>query len=70
MAFWLDAKIAALTLVSFARGGYIPLRWLLPPEKYGERRSRARREEIRTEAAPVEQSQPADAVVAPRHARS
>ena len=39
---WLDQRILALTALSFARGGYIPLKWLLPPEKYGERRARPR----------------------------
>ncbi|MFI5184318.1 MAG: sugar transferase [Vicinamibacteria bacterium] len=42
VSLWLDLKIMALTLLSFARGGAIPLSWLLPPEKYGERRSKAR----------------------------
>jgi lipopolysaccharide/colanic/teichoic acid biosynthesis glycosyltransferase len=43
MSLWLDLKIMALTFLSFARGGAIPLSWLLAPQKYGERRSRARR---------------------------
>ena len=43
MSLWLDLKIMALTFLSFARGGAIPLSWLLAPEKYGERRARARR---------------------------
>ena len=43
LSLWLDIKIMALTPLSFVRSGYIPLRWLLAPEKYGERRS-ARRE--------------------------
>jgi lipopolysaccharide/colanic/teichoic acid biosynthesis glycosyltransferase len=42
VSLWLDFKIMALTLLSFARGGAIPLSWLLPPDKYGERRSKAR----------------------------
>jgi lipopolysaccharide/colanic/teichoic acid biosynthesis glycosyltransferase len=42
MSLWLDLKIVALTFVSVARGGCIPLSWLLRPEKYGERRARAR----------------------------
>jgi lipopolysaccharide/colanic/teichoic acid biosynthesis glycosyltransferase len=43
LSVWLDLKILALTPLSFMRSGYIPLRWLLAPKKYGERRS-ARRE--------------------------
>ena len=39
---WLDLRILALTALSFSRGGYIPLKWLLPAEKYGERRARPR----------------------------
>jgi lipopolysaccharide/colanic/teichoic acid biosynthesis glycosyltransferase len=39
---WLDLKILAVTVLSFARGGAIPLSWLLPPWTYGERRSRPR----------------------------
>jgi lipopolysaccharide/colanic/teichoic acid biosynthesis glycosyltransferase/carbonic anhydrase/acetyltransferase-like protein (isoleucine patch superfamily) len=62
---WLDLRILALTLLSFSRGGYIPLGWLLPPEKYGERRTSTRpvgrraeaagrrREDTRRNAAPV-----------------
>jgi lipopolysaccharide/colanic/teichoic acid biosynthesis glycosyltransferase len=42
LSFWLDLKIMALTPLSFTRSGYIPLRWLLAPEKYGERRSASR----------------------------
>jgi lipopolysaccharide/colanic/teichoic acid biosynthesis glycosyltransferase len=42
LSLWLDLKIMALTLLSFARGGAIPLSWLLAPEKYGERRARRR----------------------------
>jgi lipopolysaccharide/colanic/teichoic acid biosynthesis glycosyltransferase len=43
MSFWLDLKIIALTLLSFARGGNIPLSWLLAPQKYGERRTTSRK---------------------------
>ena len=43
LSFWLDTKILALTPLSFLRSGYIPLRWLLAPSQYGERRA-ARRE--------------------------
>jgi lipopolysaccharide/colanic/teichoic acid biosynthesis glycosyltransferase len=42
MSPWLDMKIIAVTFLSLARGGAIPLSWLLPPGRYGERRSRAR----------------------------
>jgi lipopolysaccharide/colanic/teichoic acid biosynthesis glycosyltransferase len=42
VSLWLDLKIMALTLLSFARGGAIPLSWLLAPETYGERRSKTR----------------------------
>jgi len=42
LSFWLDLKILALTPLSFLRGGYIPLGWLLAPEQYGERRSAKR----------------------------
>jgi lipopolysaccharide/colanic/teichoic acid biosynthesis glycosyltransferase len=45
MSFWLDLKILVLTPLSFLKSGYIPLHWLLPPEKYGERRS-ARRDDV------------------------
>ena len=45
VSFWLDLKIMALTPPSFTRSGYIPLRWLLAPEKYGERRSGRRQAE-------------------------
>ena len=38
----LDLKILALTLVSFTKGGYIPVSWLLAPEAYGERRTARR----------------------------
>jgi lipopolysaccharide/colanic/teichoic acid biosynthesis glycosyltransferase len=49
LSLWLDIKILALTFLSFARGGGIPLSWLLAPEEYGERRSAVRR----AEAAPA-----------------
>jgi lipopolysaccharide/colanic/teichoic acid biosynthesis glycosyltransferase len=42
MSLWLDLKILALTPLSFLKSGYIPLRWLLPPQKYGERRAARR----------------------------
>jgi len=42
VSLWLDLEIMALTFLSFARGGAIPLSWLLAPEKYGERRARRR----------------------------
>jgi lipopolysaccharide/colanic/teichoic acid biosynthesis glycosyltransferase len=42
VSLWLDLKIIAVTVLSFARGGAIPLSWLLRPEAYGERRSRPR----------------------------
>ena len=48
MSLWLDVKIAALTFLSFAKGGYIPLSWLLPPEKYGERRAKVREHQLPT----------------------
>jgi lipopolysaccharide/colanic/teichoic acid biosynthesis glycosyltransferase len=48
VSFWLDLKIVALTFVSFARGGCIPLSWLLPPQAYGERRSTRRQPERRS----------------------
>jgi lipopolysaccharide/colanic/teichoic acid biosynthesis glycosyltransferase/carbonic anhydrase/acetyltransferase-like protein (isoleucine patch superfamily) len=38
----LDLKIIALTVLSFAKGGSIPIAWLLAPEAYGERRSARR----------------------------
>ena len=69
MSFWLDAKIAALTLLSFAKGGYIPLSWLLPPEKYGERRSRKRQAEDALGAASNAEGEEAVSVPAPRQAR-
>ncbi len=52
MSPWLDLKILALTFVSFARGGYVPLRWLLPPEAYGERRTASRSYESRPASRP------------------
>jgi lipopolysaccharide/colanic/teichoic acid biosynthesis glycosyltransferase len=39
---WLDIKIVLATFASLARGGHVPLSWLLPPEKYGERRAAGR----------------------------
>ena len=39
MSLLLDLKIMFLTLVAFAKGGYIPLSWLLSPRQYGERRT-------------------------------
>ena len=45
LSLWLDIKILALTPLSFVRSGYIPLRWLLAPETYGERRSARRTDE-------------------------
>jgi lipopolysaccharide/colanic/teichoic acid biosynthesis glycosyltransferase len=45
LSLWLDIKILALTPLSFVRSGYIPLRWLLAPHKYGERRSARRADE-------------------------
>jgi glycine/D-amino acid oxidase-like deaminating enzyme len=68
MSLWLDVKIAALTIVSFARGGYIPLSWLLPPEKYGERRSKARQAESTVELtsnAQPDETAPASAPTGP-----
>ena len=54
MSLWLDLKILALTPLSFLRSGYIPLRWLLAPHKYGERRSGRRFSETVSSAAPDE----------------
>jgi lipopolysaccharide/colanic/teichoic acid biosynthesis glycosyltransferase len=66
MSLRLDVKIAALTFLSFARGGYIPLSWLLPPEKYGERRSKARQ----ADTAPAIADETVEGTVsAPRQAR-
>jgi lipopolysaccharide/colanic/teichoic acid biosynthesis glycosyltransferase len=45
LSLWLDLEILALTPLSFMRSGYIPLRWLLAPDKYGERRSARRKAE-------------------------
>ena len=42
LSLGLDLKILALTPLSFVRSGYIPLRWLLSPAIYGERRSARR----------------------------
>jgi lipopolysaccharide/colanic/teichoic acid biosynthesis glycosyltransferase len=50
MSLWLDIKILALTLLSLTRRGYVPLSWVLPREKYGERRSAPR--PVGGEAAP------------------
>jgi lipopolysaccharide/colanic/teichoic acid biosynthesis glycosyltransferase len=46
LSFWLDLKVMALTPMSFIRGGYIPLSWLLSPEKYGERRTTRREADV------------------------
>ena len=70
MSFWLDVKIAALTFLSVARGGSIPLSWLLRPEKYGERRAKARAAESVVEVPSADQPEAGEAVTAPRHARS
>jgi lipopolysaccharide/colanic/teichoic acid biosynthesis glycosyltransferase len=51
LSLLLDLKIIALTLLSFTRGGYIPLSWLLPPQAYGERRSATRATERETPSA-------------------
>jgi len=53
VSLWLDLKILALTLASFVRGGYVPLRWVLPPEAYGERRTAARLESERPVRTPT-----------------
>ena len=45
LSLWLDIKVLIATLVAPARGGTIPLSWLLPPEKYGERRALRRSHE-------------------------
>jgi lipopolysaccharide/colanic/teichoic acid biosynthesis glycosyltransferase len=42
MSLVLDLKIAVLTVAAFVKGGYIPLRWLLSPRQYGERRTAPR----------------------------
>jgi lipopolysaccharide/colanic/teichoic acid biosynthesis glycosyltransferase len=65
MSFWLDMKIAALTL-SFARRGPIPLSWLLRPEKYGERRAGARAAGNVVERRSSDRSRAAKAVAAAR----
>jgi hypothetical protein len=39
LSFWLDAKILVATFLALARGGHVPLSWLIAPEKYGERRA-------------------------------
>ena len=69
MSLWLDLKIVALTFLSFARGGCIPVSWLLKPEKYGERRARARVAGNDVESPSSSQPEPAQAVTAPRQAR-
>ena len=53
LSLWLDLKILALTPLSFMRSGYIPLRWLLAPEKYGERRAARRESESEAVAGPI-----------------
>jgi lipopolysaccharide/colanic/teichoic acid biosynthesis glycosyltransferase len=42
MSFMLDVRILVATFLAFARGGHVPLSWLIRPEKYGERRSMPR----------------------------
>jgi lipopolysaccharide/colanic/teichoic acid biosynthesis glycosyltransferase len=59
MSFWLDLKILVLTPLSFLRSGYIPLRWLLPPDTYGERRTARRETDL-----PLRQERRADAPAA------
>jgi lipopolysaccharide/colanic/teichoic acid biosynthesis glycosyltransferase len=66
MSLWLDLKIMALTFLSLARGGAVPLSWLLAPEKYGERRSASRRAEA---AQTATEGEPAGAVPAPGQTR-
>jgi lipopolysaccharide/colanic/teichoic acid biosynthesis glycosyltransferase/carbonic anhydrase/acetyltransferase-like protein (isoleucine patch superfamily) len=44
MSLWLDVKILVATFVAFARGGHVPLSWLIPREEYGERRAEPRSE--------------------------
>ena len=41
-SFWLDLKIVGLTFVSLARGGHVPVSWLLAPGAYDERRATPR----------------------------
>jgi lipopolysaccharide/colanic/teichoic acid biosynthesis glycosyltransferase len=69
MSFGLDVKIAALTLLSFARGGYVPLSWVLDPHQYGERRARARAPEGASEPVPDPSAATTARVAAPRQAR-
>jgi lipopolysaccharide/colanic/teichoic acid biosynthesis glycosyltransferase len=70
VSFWLDIKIMAFTFLSVARGGAIPLSWLLAPRKYGERRAKARVPESHPEVASTHQPDDARAVTAPRQAQS
>jgi lipopolysaccharide/colanic/teichoic acid biosynthesis glycosyltransferase len=42
LSLWLDIKIIGLTFVSLARGGHVPLSWLLSPSAYDERRGTSR----------------------------
>jgi lipopolysaccharide/colanic/teichoic acid biosynthesis glycosyltransferase len=42
LSLWLDLKIILITPLTFVRSSHIPLSWLLPAEKYGERRTSAR----------------------------
>ena len=51
---------------SFARSGYIPLSWLLAPEKYGERRSKARSAEGTLESGAARPSETTAPVPASR----
>jgi lipopolysaccharide/colanic/teichoic acid biosynthesis glycosyltransferase len=53
LSLWLDLKILALTFVSLAKSGYVPLAWLLPPEAYGERRTAPRSAEARPLETPL-----------------
>jgi hypothetical protein len=41
-SLWLDVKILVATVLSLARGGHIPLSWLIPGDRYGERRATPR----------------------------
>jgi lipopolysaccharide/colanic/teichoic acid biosynthesis glycosyltransferase len=69
VSLWLDVKIAALTLLSFARGGYVPLSWVLDPHQYGERRARARAPEGGGVPVPDPSAATTARVAAPRQAR-
>jgi lipopolysaccharide/colanic/teichoic acid biosynthesis glycosyltransferase len=51
LSAWLDAKILVSTFLAPARGGFVPLAWLLAPESYHERRRPGRREDV-AERAP------------------